>query len=96
MIKAFFFSVVSALCLVGCTSVQQPQLTDSIGQSAEQAALQQDLLEPCSFLPKLEERAYTQQESFDVMKTWAALYYNCSKKHQALAELLTYSFEKSK
>lgn len=96
MIKAFFFSIASVLYLAGCTSVQQPQLTDNIGQSAEQAAFQQDLLEPCPSLPKLEEHAYTQQESFDVMKTWAALYYNCSKKHQALADLLTYSFEKSK
>ncbi len=93
--KAFFFSVALVLCLAGCTSMQ-PQLTDNIGQSAEQAALQQDLLEPCPSLPKLEERTYTQQESFNVMKTWASMYYNCSKKHQALAELLTYSAQESK
>ena len=95
MMKVFFFSIATAFFLAGCSSMQ-PQLTDSIGQSAEQAALQQDLLEPCEPLPKLEERAYTQQESFNVMKTWAVMYYNCSKKQQALAELLTYSAKESK
>lgn len=83
--KAFFYAL-ATMMLFGCAS--SLPISDNIGQSSEQAALQQDLLEPCYPLPKLEEREYTQAESFEVMKTWAAMYLDCSKKQAALASLL--------
>ena len=80
--------------LYGCAA--SVQTADSIGQSAEKAALQQDLLEPCAPLPKKKKKEYNQQESFDIMKLWASMYYNCSKKHQALVDLLEYDSLKDK
>ena len=72
--------------LAGCSSTQ----VHTTPVLPETPVIQQDLLEPCEPLPKLEEREYTQQESFNVLQEWVRLYYDCSEKQKALAELLSH------
>ena len=74
----------AVMIMTGCSSVK----TDTTPVLPEQPTYQQDLLEPCEVLPKLEEKDYTQAESFDIIKQWIRAYYDCSNKQAALAELL--------
>ena len=81
--KYYALALISFM-LTACSSVQ----TNVTPVLPETPALQQELLEPCEALPKLEEREYTQQESYETIKVWLRMYYDCAKKHEALANLL--------
>ena len=87
MMKYFYLAALAlatVLLLTGCSSTQ----VHTTPILPETPIIQQDLLEPCEPLPKLEEKEYNQQESFNVLKEWVRLYYDCSRKQEALAELL--------
>lgn len=84
MIKQFFIFSCSAFILAGCTTTN----TDVTPLLPEYPIIQVELLEPCKPLPKLDKKTYTQQESFDAIKVWVQMYYDCALKHQALSELL--------
>lgn len=83
----FGILVLSTILIVsGCSSTQ----VHTTPITPDTPVIQQDLLEPCEPLSKLEEKEYNQQESFDVMKEWVRLYYNCSEKQKALANLISH------
>lgn len=90
----------SSIVLCACSTVsqdqiqQKPQVIPPAIEKPKLPSLQRDLLDPCVPLPKLVERDYTQDESLQIVKAWSYLYYQCSKKHAALADLLDKAYTK--
>ena len=94
-----FFVLSAVLVLTACTTVKQEQEQKSqiIPPAIEKPvlpSLQRELLDPCIPLPRLAEKEYTQDESLQIIKAWSYLYYQCSKKQAALADLLDKAYSK--
>ena len=70
--------------LSGCSSMHQQPIVEE----QQTIILQQDLIRPCQSLKPLQDKEYTQAESFEAIKQWALQYKECQIKHKALADIL--------
>lgn len=96
-LSKLFFVLSAALVLTACTTAKQEQKPQTIPPAIEKPvlpSLQRELLDPCIPLPRLAEKEYTQDESLQIIKAWSYLYYQCSKKQAALADLLDKAYSK--
>lgn len=98
-LSKLFFVLSAVLVLNACTTVKQeqeqkPQIIPPAIEKPVLPSLQRELLDPCIPLPRLAEKEYTQDESLQAIKAWSYLYYQCSKKQAALADLLDKAYYK--
>lgn len=100
-LSKLFFVLSAVLVLTACTTVkqeqeqeQEPQIIPPAIEKPVLPSLQRELLDPCVPLPRLAEKEYTQDESLQIIKAWSYLYYQCSKKQAALADLLDKAYSK--